>query len=431
MVFSLCSGSRLRCCAAVCLVSFGVFSAAAFAENSGQSLSIHEAIANTLAQNPQLHQFTVKKNRLIGRRETRKLRPALNVGVELENFGGSGDVSGTQTAETTLALSSVIELGGKRRGRVSVADAQLQTFDAHRQAFTLDVLGELTRVFIQTLEIQERIALAKDARDLARSTLTIVKNRSQQGATPESDVKRAAAALSQTQLHVDALQQQHERLRIKLAAYWGKTSSKWKQLEGDLYAFGQVSDFSSLYARAQASPAIALFASEARLKKAEVSLAKTQATSDLGWQLGVRRFEDSGDTAFTAGVSIPLFSGKRNRGALKSAMAAENEALYERQTALLKLHVQLFEAYSQRRQHVAAVKTFRTTILPDLEAALASTQRAYESGRYRYQDWIAAQKELLDAKRSLIDNAAAASLNQAVIEQLIAEPLNASASKNT
>ena len=160
------------------------------------------------------------------------------------------------------------------------------------------------------------------------------------------------------------------------------------------------------------------------MKKAQVSLAKTQSKADLGWQLGVRRFEDSGDTAFTAGVSIPLFSGKRNRGALKSAMASENEVIYERQTALLKLHVQLFEAYSQRQQHVAAVKVFRTTILPDLNSALASTQRAYETGRYSYQDWIAAQKELLDAKRSLIESAAAASLNQAVIEQLISEPLN-------
>ena len=104
-------------------------------------------------------------------------------------------------------------------------------------------------------------------------------------------------------------------------------------------------------------------------------------------------------------------------------MAAENDVEYARQTALLKLHVQLFEAYSQRQQHVAAVAAFRSTILPDLNLALTAIQRAYERGRYSYQEWTAAQKELLDAKRALIDNATAASLNQAVIEQLIGEPL--------
>ena len=266
--------------------------------------------------------------------------------------------------------------------------------------------------------------LALEARNLAQSTLKIVKNRSSQGAAPEYEVKRAKSSLSHSQLQVDALEQQFQRLQIKIAAYWGETLPSWSKLDGDIYTYGTSSDFIALYERAKSSPAIAQLASESRLKKAQVSLAKTQSKADIGWQLGVRRYEDNGDTAFTAGVSIPLFGGKRNRGALKSAMASENEVVYEQQTALLKLHVQLFEAYSQRQQHVAAVKVFRSDILPDLYAALASTQSAYETGRYSYQDWIAAQKELLDAKRSLIESAAAASLNQAVIEQLIAEPLN-------
>lgn len=427
MWFSPYLGSRLSYYTAVCLALFGLLSTPARAQSSGQSLSMHEAIANTLAKNPQLHQFTVKKQGLLGRRDSSELRQTLTLNLALENFGGSGDLSGAQASETFLALSSVIELGGKRQGRVSVANAQLHAFDDHRQAFTLDVLAQLTRVFIQALEIQERLTLAQEARALTRSTLTIVKTRSQQGATSEAEVKRAAAALAQAQLQLNALQQQRERLLVKLAAYWGETSPSWTRVEGDLYAFGQTSSFASLYERALASPAIAVFASEARLKQAELALAKTQSSFDIGWQLGVRQFEASGDTAFTAGVSIPLFGDKRNRGALQTAMAAQNELDYERQTALLKLHVQLFEAYSQRRQHVAAVKAYRSTILPDLNTALRSTQKAYEAGRYSYQDWIAAQKELLDAKRSLIENAAAAALNQAVIEQLIAEPLYSSA----
>ncbi len=424
MLFIQLSGERLRFYAAVCLALFFIASNNAAAQSSGTGVSLRQAISKTLAQNPQLHQFNIKKEASLGRREQSELAPALTLSLEVENIAGSGDLNGFDSAETTVALSSVIELGGKRNARMSVADAQLQTLEHHRQAFTLDVLGELTRTFIQALEVRALFELANEARDLAQNTLAIVKNRSLQGATPEYEVKRAKSLLAHTQLRVDALKKQHERLRIKIAAYWGETSPSWDKFNGDIFTYGTALDFSALYQRALASPAIAQFASEARLKKAEVSLAKTYSTSDLGWQVGVRRFEESGDTAFTAGVSIPLFGNKRNRGALKSAMAFENEIIYERQTALLKLHVQLFEAYSQRQQHIAAVNVFRTTILPDLNAVLDSTQRAYETGRYSYQDWIAAQKELLDAKRSLIESAAAASLNQAVIEQLIAEPLN-------
>jgi len=449
MLFSLYSGLRLYSDSrlhffvglTLSLLLFSAASTTALAQNSPpvvahhikpseppqalveQTLSLQRAIAMTLANNPQLHQFKIKKEGLVARRESGEQRPIVNVVIGVENFAGSGELTGTQAAETTVALSSVIELGGKRRARISAADAQLQLFDSRRQAFSLDILGELTSTYIQALEVQERIALAKEARDLSSDTLTIVKNRSQQGAAPESEVKRAMVALRQAQLYVDAQQHQQQRLLIKLAAYWGEISPNWQYLAGDLYAFGEVPDYATLYERAQTSPTITVFANEARLKKAEVSLAKSHSIADLGWQLGVRRFEDTGDTAFTAGVSVPVFSGRRNRGSVKTAMAAENEVEYERQTALLKLHVQLFDAYSQRQQHVAAVTAFRTTILPDLDVALAATQRAYETGRYSYQDWTAAQKELLDAKRALIDNAAAASLNQAVIEQLIGEPL--------
>lgn len=225
MFFHQCSGSRLRFCAAVGLVILSIVSKEAFAQNSGQPLSLHQAITKTLAQNPQLHQFNIKKDVLLGRRETSELTPALNVSIEVENFAGSGELSGVTSAETTLALSSVIELGGKRRARLSVANAQLQTFDYHRQAYTLDVLGDLTSTFIQALEVQALSELAVEARNLAQSTLKIVKNRSNQGAAPEYEVKRAKSTLSHSQLQVDALEQQFQRLQIKIAAYWGDRKS--------------------------------------------------------------------------------------------------------------------------------------------------------------------------------------------------------------
>ena len=159
------------------------------------------------------------------------------------------------------------------------------------------------------------------------------------------------------------------------------------------------------------------------MKDAEVKLARAQSRVDIGWQLGVRRFEETGDTALVAGISIPLFSGKRNRSSITSALAERNAVDYQQADAMLKLHSRLFTAFSQREENTAAVEQFNAQVLPALEKALALTQQAYENGRYRYQDWIAAQEELLTAKQQRIEAATAAQLNQALIEQLIAEPL--------
>ena len=58
--------------------------------------------------------------------------------VEIENFGGSGEADGFSASETTLALSQLIELGGKRlkRQRIAGHQAELAGWEY-----------ELTRVF--------------------------------------------------------------------------------------------------------------------------------------------------------------------------------------------------------------------------------------------------------------------------------------------
>lgn len=393
--------------------------------NASTALALEDAIARTLKNNPQLYQYRFRQQSLVAQRESSSLAPALELGLEVENIGGSGEFNGVDSAETTLALSSVIELGAKARSRVAVVDARSDRLNFERQAATLDVLGELTALFIRSLSTQENIALAKEAVSLSERMLKTVRQRASKGAAPEAEVMRAKAALTRASVRLQALRSSFERQKVALSSFWGSTTPHFTELNGSLSVFGTSDDFASLLQRAKNSPAIAIFSSEARLKDAEVKLAQAQSRVDIGWQLGVRRFEETDDTAFTAGISIPLFSGKRNRGSVASALAERNVVDYQQADALLKLHNRLFTAFSQRKENTAAVEQFSSHVLPALEQALALTQRAYENGRYRYQDWIAAQEELLTAKQQRIEAATAAQLSQALIEQLTAEPLTA------
>ena len=391
--------------------------------NAFTALTLEDAVARTLKNNPQLYQYRFRQQSLVAQRETSSFSPALALGLEVENIGGSGEFNGVDSAETTLALSSVIELGAKARSRVAVVDARSDRLSFERQAATLDVLGELTALFIRTLSTQENIVLAKETVVLSEQMLKTVKRRASKGAAPEAEVMRAKAALARASVRLQALHSSFERQKVALSSFWGSTNPHFTELNGSLSALGASDDFASLLQRAKHSPAIAIFASEARLKDAEVKLAHAQSRVDIGWQLGVRRFEETDDTAFTAGISIPLFSGKRNRGAVASALAERNAVDYQQADALLKLHNRLFTAFSQRKENTAAVDQFNSHVLPALEKALVLTRQAYENGRYRYQDWIAAQEELLTAKQQRIEAATAAQINQALIEQLIAEPL--------
>lgn len=387
------------------------------------TLTLKDAIEKTLLHNPQLHQFHFTRQGLLAQRENSALAPEFHVAMELENFAGSGETADFNRAEIAVALSSVIELGGKQGSRVALADARLSQFEQEKQLQTLDLLGDLTRSFIQLLSTQEELRLAGEAVALSEALFSAVQKRAQRGASSDAETMRAKAMLSQSNMQRESVQYKLERRKVSLARFWGETEFGFSSLSGDLFAFGQSYPFAVLYEKVKQSPALSLLASELRLKDAQVRLAQSQNRADLSWRFGLRHFEDSGDTGITIGLAVPLFAGSRNRGSVSSALAERDSVVYQQADRLLLLHDQLFSAYSLRQQFIEAYLQLKQQVIPDLEKALSITREAFDRGRLKYQDWIAAQQELLNTKQRLIEAATAALLNQAAIEQLTAEPL--------
>ena len=400
-----------------------IFSPGALTATADGTLTLESAVKLTLAQNPQLQAFDFRDEALQGQLETASLNPPLEVGADIENIGGIGDFKGIDGAELTVSLSSVIELGDKREARVASIGARRGQLDAERQVEALDLLGEVTRRYIDTLAAQERLALAQDAESLARQTLQIVQDRAAAGATPDAEVLRARAALSQAELLVSAEQSQLLYAQVALAAMWGETNPNFASVTGDLYQIEQTVGFEDLFARVQQNPFIQVFASEKRLREAELRLASTQSAADLRWSVGARRLQETGDVGLVAGFSIPLFSAERNQGATRSAMAARDEVEIRREAVLVRMHTQLFNAFQNRQQALTTIDTLQNRTIPLLTEALSGIRAAYESGRYSYLEWMTASQELIGARETLIDAAAAALRYGADVEQLTAEPL--------
>jgi len=390
---------------------------------SGSALSLADATQRAMQRNPELQVFRWRFQALEGRRLTADQAPAWAVGVESENMLGSGDYSKFDSAEFTLSLSSMIELGDKRGQRLAVADSSYALLEAEQRAQALDLLGRVTQGFITTLVLQEKLKIAGDALRLAEENQRLIQQRVRQGAAPEAESLRARAAASTARMEREALSSEYAGRKMALATEWGGQNPDFATLSGDLFRFDASTDFEGLYRRVADSPVIEVYASEQRLREAELQLAKSQSVADLGWQVGLRRFEEANDTALTAGISIPLFSGSRNRGEIQAATAARDEVEYRKDASLLSLRSRLFEAWQGHRQSVESVRLIKAEVLPALEKALVQPRDAYQQGRYSYIDWIAAQRELLDARFALVDAASTALLNQALIEQLTAEPL--------
>src|SRR6185369_8437271 len=84
--------------------------------------------------------------------------PNPNFSVDVDNFAPGGSIPG-QPVETTLLLSQLIELGGKRDARVAAALGDYDAARLEREATRLELFSEATIAFVGALAAQRRIAL--------------------------------------------------------------------------------------------------------------------------------------------------------------------------------------------------------------------------------------------------------------------------------
>ncbi len=407
----------------VATLTFGISLSSHAVDDQSKWLTLSSAIRATLDNNPSLSVFRFKEAALQGERRTQSLPPPLALNADVENAFGTDDYSAFSSADFTLALSSIIEMGGQAEARVAVVDARAGQLDAEQRVKSLDLLGEVTRRYIDVIAAQERLALARDANQLADDMTSSIRQRAQAGLTPEAEVLRARAAQSQATIEVNVADSELKRARNALSAMWGEPQSDFARAEGNLFALGELGDFNAMVTRLEQHPALAALTDETRLKNAAVRLAQSQRVTNVEWNAGVRRLQETQDMALVAGISIPLGSDARARGAVKSALAERDSIEAERDIQWLLLRSQLADAFERRRQALSTVATLKGEVLPTLESALRETRLAYERGRYGYVEWVAAKTELIQARRQTIDAAADALRYRADIEQLTSEPL--------
>ena len=132
-------------------------------ENPAGTLTLCQALRLALLQNPELAAFDTETRVAEARVLQAGLRPNPTLFLEADNLTGSGAYRDTRQTETTVQLSQLIELGGKRAARLRVAARGRDFAGFDYQAKRLEVLSLTAQAFIQALTTQERIALAEES----------------------------------------------------------------------------------------------------------------------------------------------------------------------------------------------------------------------------------------------------------------------------
>src|SRR4051794_16669475 len=174
--------------AGVCALLLGW---AANAQSTLEPLALPAALKQALARQPELQAFAFELRAQDARVGEAGLGPITTADVLIEDAAGTGERRGLESAQTTLSLSRVIELGGKREGRVAAAEAtrsRLQTEQAARQ---LDIAADVARRFVESLHETESLRIAQDGFRLSERTQAAVAKRVQAALAPAAEIARA------------------------------------------------------------------------------------------------------------------------------------------------------------------------------------------------------------------------------------------------
>ncbi len=388
---------------------------------AGTSITLAEALARSLERSPELRLFDPGRRALEAERLQAGLRPNPELSLELENFAGSGEARGTDILETTLVLSQLIELGGKRSGRLGIADGALAVLDAEYAAARLDVLAETALRVTDVVEAQAKLALAERGIELVERTQATVERRVQAGATSTAERNRTAIALIRARLLAERARSELETRRVSLAAMWGALSPDFAEVVGDLSELPALVPYGPLADRLERSPELLRFAAERRLREAELKLARAQRVPDFSIEAGPRRLNDSDDTALVAGLSVPLPLFDRNQGGIAAAQARVAQAEVQRDAALVRTRRVLFGLYQAAQQARTQADTLTKVAIPQAEEALVLTQNGFANGRFSFLELADVQRQVLELREQVITEQADAYRLAAELERLTGE----------
>lgn len=362
------------------------------------SLTLRDALVAALTNSPELAAYSWEVRAREAEALQAGLRPNPGLGAEVENFGGGGDFRGFHASETTLALSQLIELGGKRGKRLKVAEFEQGLSSWDYEAARIDVLTETTKSFIQVLLAQEQLALAEELVKVAENVLASVAHRVKVGSTSPIQENRARVEMETSRIDRGRAQHALAAARKQLSAHWGGTTPVFHQAVGNIEEVPAPPSLESLWTRLEQNPSLARWAMELDHRSAVLDLEQSLGSLDLSVGAGVRYFNEADATAFVFEFGLPLPVFDRNQGAAQAAAMRLRRTEEERRATAVRIQTQLGISHEELLAAQSEVQALRDRALPEAEAAFNSAQEAYLRGSMRFIDVLDIERMLFGLK---------------------------------
>ncbi len=388
-----------------------------------EPLTLQKALSLALTQNPALDIFSLEQRAREARALQSGLRPNPKLNILVEDSAGSGNFSGFGGSQTTIQLSQLVELGGKRMARMRADDLRGKLAGWDYETKRMDVLTAVAKAYADVLKAQQQVLLVKSLTGLGEQFLNAVQERVKAGKVAALEKIKAEISLSSVRIQLAKEKRALKVARRNLSALWGNPQPQFESALGDLFAISPVPPLKQLMDRLTGNPDLKRWAVELEQRQAVVARELAKRIPDLKLLGGFRRIEETEDNTLVFGMSIPLQLFDRNQGAILEARHKLSKANAQKRAAIIIMTQNLLGAYNTVDFTHSQVLSIKTKILPAAKRAFDGVSEGYRFGKFGYLDVLDSQKIFFEARGQYLSALADHHKAVADVERLIGEPL--------
>ena len=409
------------------LIPFAALLHSISAAEAARDLTLRQAIALTLKQNPELAAFSWDLRSADARLLQARLWPNPELGTQTEDIGGTKQASGFSRSQTTVQLSQVIELGGKRSARVREAAYGRELANLDYESKRLDVLKKTTQAFVDVLVGQERLRLRQENLDLVSGLLPDIKRRIEAGKASAIEQTRVDVEVASARIELEQAKRTLLAGRQRLSAQWGSTKPDFGRAVGDLDTIQSPSNLTALSFNLSLNPELTRWEPEKQKREATLRLQQADAVPNLTLSAGPRYIVERREWTQVVGFSLPLPLWNRNQGAILEAQNQLAKLEDEKRSMVSRLSTELNDAYQTVARTTDEIRVLKDSVLPGAEKSVTTMQEGYQAGRFSYLDITDARRTLNTARVQYLQALSEYHKAVAEIEALANRPFNGAA----
>ncbi len=385
--------------ARLALASFGAALAlalaapgAARAQAGPAPLTLAEAISRARAADPAAAAAAARLEAARADLRQAGVRPNPSIGLELENFAGSGAYSLLDRSEATASYQQTFERGGKRVARAGAAAAEIEALRLRQAVRRLDLIKAVQVAYAEALAAEADLLIADARLVSAHRSQADVTRRVRSARDPLFAGTRAETITAQAEIDRDRARQAAIDARAELARHWGGAAD----FALDLEAFFKAS-------AAQPAPAdqtadLALLFALRDVAEARVRVERARQVADPTLKAGVRYFGDGSEVAFVVGGTIPLQRYDTNKAGVERALAERNAAEADIAAARLARERELARLRARLSASAIESERIRAEVIPAAIRTVELVRDGFNRGGFQFLDVTEAERALADAR---------------------------------